>query len=71
MPETIAKIQQCTARIQQCTAKIQQCISEDCHQTIRDTAAKFGIGHGTGHRNLSEELGTHRVAAKLFHTADH
>ncbi len=46
-------------------AKIQQCIHEDCHKTIQGIAAQFGIGYGTCHQILSEELGMCRVAAKF------
>ena len=46
-------------------ARIQELIRQDRRLTIRDFAEEVEVGYGTCQRVLTEELGMHRVAAKV------
>jgi len=46
-------------------ARIQELPLQDQRRTIRDIAEELGIGYRKCQRVLTEELGTHRVAAKF------
>jgi len=59
-----------TGRPTSCTtpgtvARIEELIRQDRRRTIRDIAEEVEVGYGTCQRVLTEELGMHRVAAKL------
>jgi histone-lysine N-methyltransferase SETMAR len=60
-----------TSRPRSCTihvtvAQIQELVRQDRSRTIHDIAEEVGIGYGTCHRVLTEEMGMHRVAAKFM-----
>jgi hypothetical protein len=59
-----------TGRFTSCTipeivTQIQELFLQDRRRTIHDIAEDVGIGYGTCHRVLTEELDMNRVAAKF------